>query len=91
MGARYSVHRTIHDGGGLHAAMAVAAASSGFVLSRTTAGNAAFIAHMRGDKGARDRFSAALFGYYASLNSITDPPIPPPAYAPGIAYAYARV
>jgi hypothetical protein len=91
MGARYSVHRTIHDGGGLHAAMAVAAASSGFVLSRTTAGNAAFIAHMRGDKGARDRFSAALFGYYASLNSITDPPIPPPAYAPGIAYSYARV
>jgi hypothetical protein len=96
MGARVSVHNYIHGGAGtgsLHDAMALVAHSEGFPqLFRDTAKNGPFIARLRTSKPARDRFAAALFGYYGgTLNAETDPPVPPPAYAPGIAFAYARL
>jgi hypothetical protein len=47
---------------------------------------------MRTTKQARDDFSTRMFTYYGGvLNTVTDPPVPPPAYAPGIAHSYARI
>ena len=56
----------------------------------TAVGNAKFIARMRRDKAVRAQFSAALLAYYLGLNLITDLPIPPTAYTPGIVYAALR-
>lgn len=94
MGVRVTVHHVIHGRGPrcLHDHVAPVARSYGFILVRDTAANQPWIAKMRTTKQARDDFSKAMLVYYGVvLNTVTDPPVPAPAYAPGIAHSYARM
>jgi hypothetical protein len=88
-----SIRDTVHLGfihPTLHAAMAASASSMGFAILPNVR-NVAFIAHLRTNVGDRTTFAAVLTGYYASLNAITDPTIPAPAYAMGIASSFPRI
>lgn len=91
MSIRDTVHQNkVHPE--LHAVMAAAARGMGpgFVLVRNVR-DLRFIAHLRGNATDRATFAAVMSGYYASLNAITDPPIPPPAYGLGIASSIGRI
>jgi hypothetical protein len=53
--------------------------------------NIQFIADLRTDPALRSRFALALTSFYAHLNSLSSPPIPPEAYLLGINESYARL
>lgn len=70
--------------------MATVAAGMGYPLAPNVT-NHAFIAHLRATPTDKRLFSATILGFYAGLNTVTSPPIPPAAYAPGVAYSFARI
>jgi hypothetical protein len=89
MSVRSQIHQNIvHPG--LHTTMATVAAPWGFTLVRNRT-DRAFINHLHQNPRDRTTFAAAMIGYYASLNLITHPTIPPAAYTTGVSYSYTRL
>lgn len=82
MGIRSFVHLSVMHPSMLNPALLLAFP----ITTRTTdPKNVAFIARLRIDAAKRLEVAAVLTGFYSTaLNAVTDPPIPPSAYIPGI-------
>jgi len=62
------------------------------ITTRTTdPKNVAFIARLRTDSAERLRVAGILTGFYLSLNTQTNPPIPASAFTPGISSSFVDI